>query len=49
MNVKCVFLNGYLHEEDYVEQLPSFENPNYLDHVFKLGKALNGLKQDLRA
>lgn len=45
MNVKNAFLNGYINEEVYVEQPPSFKNPKYEDHVFKLSKALYGLKQ----
>ena len=49
MDVKCVFLNGYLQEEVYVKQLPSFENPNLPNHLFKLNKALYGLKQTPRA
>ncbi|GJW19624.1 retrovirus-related pol polyprotein from transposon TNT 1-94 [Tanacetum coccineum] len=45
MDVKTVFLNAILREEVYVSQLDRFvdlENPN---HVYKLKKALNGLKQ----
>ena len=44
MDVKSVFLNGYIKEEVYVEQPPSFKDHNYPDHVFKLNKALYGLK-----
>ena len=44
MDVKCAFLNGFLHEEVYVEQPPEFENPDFPNHVFKLQKALYGLK-----
>ena len=44
MDVKCAFLNGYLQKEVYVEQSPSFENPNFPNHVYKLQKALYGLK-----
>jgi len=45
MDVKSVFLNGYLKEEVYVMQPPGFENNELPNHVFKLDKALYGLKQ----
>jgi hypothetical protein len=49
MDVKSVVLNGYIEEEVYVRQPPSFENPKYPNRVFKLHKALYGLKQAPRA
>jgi hypothetical protein len=49
MDVKSAFLNGPIKEEVYVEQPPGFEDDRYLDHVYKLSKALFGLKQAPRA
>jgi hypothetical protein len=45
MDVKSAFLNGYINEEVYVEQPPSFEYDKKPNHVYKLKKALYGLKQ----
>jgi hypothetical protein len=45
MNVKNAFLNGVIQEEVYVRQPPSFEGPKYPGIVYKLSKALFGLKQ----
>jgi hypothetical protein len=44
MDVKSAFLNGYINEEVYVKQPPSFEDDKKPDHVYKLKKALYGLK-----
>jgi len=44
MDVKSVFLNGFIEEEVYVEQSLGFVNPAHLDFIFKLEKALYGLK-----
>ena len=49
MDVKSVFLNGLLKEEVYVKQPPGFEHEQYPDYVFKLKKALYGLRQAPRA
>ena len=49
MDVKCAFLNGYLNKNVYVEQPPGFENQEFQNYVFKLDKALNGLKQAPRS
>ena len=45
MDVKCAFFNGFLNENVFVEQPPGFENPSFLDHVYKVDKALYELKQ----
>jgi hypothetical protein len=44
MDVKSAFLNGPIQELVYVRQPPGFEDPKFPDHVFKLHKALYGLK-----
>ena len=49
IDIKSVFLNGYITEEVYVGQPPGFENHKYPNHIFKLNKALYGLKQAPRA
>ena len=49
IDVKSVFLNGFITEEVHVEQPPEFENHEFPNHVFKLSKALYGLKQAPRA
>nr|GEU43312.1 retrovirus-related Pol polyprotein from transposon TNT 1-94 [Tanacetum cinerariifolium] len=49
MDVKTVFLNGNLREEVYVSQSDGFVDPDNPNHVYKLKKALYGLKEALRA
>jgi hypothetical protein len=49
MDVKSVFLNGYINEEVYVEQPPGFKDYKKPNHVYKLKKTLYGLKQAPRA
>ena len=38
MDVKSVFLNGFIQEEVYVDQPLGFENSEKPNHVFKLKK-----------
>ncbi|GKC89440.1 retrovirus-related pol polyprotein from transposon TNT 1-94 [Tanacetum coccineum] len=49
MDVKSAFLNDFINEEVYVAQPPGFIDFEKLDHVYKLKKALNGLKQAPKA
>ncbi|KAL0545765.1 hypothetical protein IC582_015657 [Cucumis melo] len=49
MDVKSVFLNGYLNKEVYVAQPKGFVDSEHLKHMYKLNKALYGLKQAPRA
>ncbi|GKF14492.1 retrovirus-related pol polyprotein from transposon TNT 1-94, partial [Tanacetum coccineum] len=45
MDVKTAFLNDILREEVYVSQPEGFVDQDNLNHVYKVKKALNGLKQ----
>ncbi|GJT53893.1 putative ribonuclease H-like domain-containing protein [Tanacetum coccineum] len=49
MDVKSAFLYGKIKEEVYVCQPPGFEDPEFLDKVYKVEKALYGLYQAPRA
>nr|GFB39853.1 hypothetical protein [Tanacetum cinerariifolium] len=49
MDVKSAFLYGTIEEEVYVCQPPGFEDPENLDKVYKVVKALYGLHQAPRA
>ncbi|GKD75750.1 putative ribonuclease H-like domain-containing protein [Tanacetum coccineum] len=49
MDVKSAFLYGTIEEEVYVCQPPGFEDPHFLDKVYKVEKALYGLHQAPRA
>ena len=49
MDVKSFFLNGFIEEEIYVEQPPSFVDFEHPNHVYKLERELYGLKQALRS
>ena len=45
MDVKSSFLNGYLKEEVYMEQLEGFQLSDNTEFVYKMKKSLYGLKQ----
>ncbi|GKD06977.1 putative ribonuclease H-like domain-containing protein [Tanacetum coccineum] len=49
MDVKSAFLYGKIEEEVYVYQPLGFEDPEFLDKVYKVEKVLYGLHQALRA
>ncbi|GJW20747.1 retrovirus-related pol polyprotein from transposon TNT 1-94 [Tanacetum coccineum] len=49
MDIKSAFLNGFINEEVYVAQPPGFIDFEKPDHVYKLKKALHGLKQAPKA
>ncbi|GKA40701.1 putative ribonuclease H-like domain-containing protein [Tanacetum coccineum] len=49
MDVKSSFLYGKIEEEVYVFQPPGFEDPDFLDKVYKVEKALYRLHQAPRA
>ncbi|GJU25332.1 uncharacterized mitochondrial protein-like protein [Tanacetum coccineum] len=49
MDVKSALLYGKIEEEVYVCQLLGFEDPDFLDRVYKVEKALYGLHQAPRA
>ena len=44
MDVKSAFLNGYINELVYVEQPLGFEDDMKPNHVYKLKKALYGMR-----
>jgi hypothetical protein len=44
IDVKSAFLNGLIKEEVYMEQPPGFKSEEYPNRIYKLHKALYGLK-----
>ena len=44
IDVKSAFLNGFISKKVFVEQPPSFIDQTLPNHVYKLNKALYGLK-----
>ena len=48
MDVKSAFLNNFIDEEVYVSQSSGFEDHKHPYHVYKLQKALYGLKHSPR-
>jgi hypothetical protein len=49
MDVKSAFLNGVIEEEVYVKQPPGLESEKYPHRVYRLKRALYGLKHAPRA
>jgi hypothetical protein len=45
MDVNSAFINVPLNELVFVKQPPGFENPKFPNHIYKLDKAIYGLKQ----
>jgi hypothetical protein len=45
MEMKSAFMNGLIKQKVYMEQPLGFEDDMYVDHVYKLSKALYGLKK----
>ena len=49
MDVKTIFLNGYLKEELYMMQKESFVNPKGANKICKLQRSIYGLVQASRS
>ena len=43
MDIKSTFLDDFINEEVYVEKSLGFENPHFLNLIFKLSKSLYSL------
>ncbi|CAN0086655.1 unnamed protein product, partial [Heterosigma akashiwo] len=48
LDISTAFLNGAMTEDDYVRQPPGYVDPEHPDKVWKLNKALYGLRQSPR-
>jgi hypothetical protein len=49
MDVKTTFLNGEIEEEFYIEKSNGFEIHEKTSYVYRLERALHGLKHEPRA
>ena len=49
LDVKNAFLHGFLSKEVYMEQPLGYSDPQFPTHVYRLQRALYGLKPDSRA
>lgn len=49
MDMKSAFLIGFIEEEVYVDQPPKLQDFEFPDHIYKLKKALYGLKKAHRS
>ncbi|GJW59240.1 retrovirus-related pol polyprotein from transposon TNT 1-94 [Tanacetum coccineum] len=49
MDVKTAFLNGVLKEKVYISQPEGFIDPDHPTHIYRLKKALYGIKQAPKA
>jgi hypothetical protein len=49
IDVKSVFLNGYINEEVYVKQPPDFEDYKKPNHVYKLKKGIVWLEASIQS
>jgi hypothetical protein len=49
IDIHNAFFHGFLDEEVYMKQPPSFEDPSHPDYIYRLDKSLYGLKQTPQA